>query len=323
MDRADRKQALVAGYLAKRIFAAVITVWFIATATFFGMHSIPGNPLADEKAVNESIRINLEKRYGLDKPVTEQYLIYLNNMLHGDFGISYTQKNRRVNDIIREHFPVSALLGLLALFFAIVGGIVWGALTALYHNRTIDHVAMLVIVAAISIPSFVIATLVQLGILKLNQITASNILPVAGWGEFRHMLLPALVLGLGTQAYLARLMRSSMLEIKNNDFIRTAKAKGLSPTRIFFSHQLRNAILPVISVLGPAIASITTGGFVVELIFTIPGLGRYFVEAVQQLDYTVIMGTTVFYGAFLVCIVLVVDILYALLDPRIRLEREA
>ena len=155
---------------------------------------------------------------------------------------------------------------------------------------------------------------------KLNEVTGVALLPVAGWGTLRHMLVPSMVLGLGTMAYLTRLMRSSMLEIVNSDFIRTARAKGLPPTRIFLKHQLRNAILPVITVLGPAIATITTGGFVVELVFAIPGLGRYFVEAVQQLDYTVIMGTTVFYGAFLVLMVIVVDLVYGLIDPRVTLE---
>ncbi|MEQ9005044.1 MAG: ABC transporter permease, partial [Pseudomonadales bacterium] len=170
------------------------------------------------------------------------------------------------------------------------------------------------------VPSFVFAALGQLALVNLNDLLGVSLLPVAGWGTVWHMLVPSLVLGLGTMAYLTRLMRSSMLEIVNADYIRTAKAKGLPPTRIFSRHQLRNAILPVITVLGPSIAAITTGGFVVELVFAIPGLGRYFVQAVQQLDYTVIMGTTVFYGAFLVLMVIVVDLLYGVVDPRVRLE---
>ena len=307
-------------YSLKRLVQGVITVWFIATATFIAMHSVPGNPLANEKAVTAEIRANLEAKYGLDKPPFEQYLIYMGNLARGDFGISFTQQNREVNDIIREHFPVSATLGILAIVFAGLGGVLCGALTALYRNRLPDIVIMFLVILGISVPSFVVAAISQLSIVNLNALFDMSLLPVAGWGTIRHMLVPSLVLGLGTMAYLTRLMRSSMLEIVNADFVRTAKSKGLPATRIFTNHQLRNAILPVITVLGPSIAAITTGGFVVEFVFAIPGLGRYFVQAVQQLDYTVIMGTTVFYGAFLVFMVIVVDLLYGLVDPRVRLE---
>ncbi len=307
-------------YTLKRLIAGVITVWFIATATFIAMHQVPGDPLMNDKAVSAEIRANLEAKYGLDKPVTEQYFIFLGNMLTGDFGISFTQQNRKVNDIIRDHFPVSATLGLLAIFFAATGGVLWGALTAVYRNRLPDIIIMFLVILGISVPSFVFAALGQLFLVNLNSLAGQSIIPVAGWGTFSHMLMPSMVLGLGTMALLTRLMRSSMLEIVNEDYIKTARAKGLSPTRIFFRHQLRNAILPVITVLGPQIAAITTGGFVVELVFAIPGLGRYFVQAVQQLDYTVIMGTTVFYGAFLVLMVIIVDILYGFIDPRVRLS---
>ena len=307
-------------YVLKRLLQGVITVWFIATATFVAMHNVPGDPLADQRATNEVIRANLEARYGLDKPVTQQYFIYLGNMLRGDFGMSFTQQNREVNDIIREHFPVSAALGILAVTFAGLGGVLWGALTSLYRNRLPDYIIMFLVILCISVPSFVFAALGQWMLVNLNSVLGASILPVAGWGTVAHMILPALVLGLGTMAYLTRLMRSSMLEVMNADYIRTAKAKGLTPTRIFSHHQLRNAVLPVVTVLGPAIAAITTGGFVVELVFAIPGLGRYFVQAVQQLDYTVIMGTTVFYGAFLVFMVILVDIIYGWIDPRVRLK---
>ena len=307
-------------YTIKRLIQGVITVWFIATATFLAMHSIPGDQLTSDKAVSEEIRKNLEAKYGLDKPLAEQYVIYLSNMLQGDFGISFSQENRSVNDIIREHFPVSATLGILAIAFAGLGGILFGALTALYRNRLPDIVIMFLVILGISVPSFVFAALGQLALVNLNDLFGTSVLPVAGWGTVLHMVAPSLVLGLGTMAFLTRLMRSSMLEIVNSDYVRTANSKGLPPTRIFLKHQLRNAILPVITVLGPSIAAITTGGFVVELVFAIPGLGRYFVEAVQQSDYTVIMGTTVFYGAFLVFMVIVVDLLYGLVDPRVRLE---
>ena len=307
-------------YALKRLLQGAVTVWFIATATFFAMHMVPGDPLASDKAVSDKIRANLEAKYGLDKPLPTQYGIYMGNLARGDFGISFTQENRRVNDIIREHFPVSATLGILAVMFAAVGGILWGALTALNRNRMPDIVIMLLVILGISVPSFVFAALGQLTLVNLNNLLGFSLLPVAGWGTVAHMLVPSLVLGLGTMAYLTRLMRSSMLEIMNSDFVRTARSKGVPASRIFTHHQLRNAILPVITVLGPSIAVITTGGFVVEIVFAIPGLGRYFVQAVQQSDYTVIMGTTVFYGAFLVLMVIIVDLIYGVIDPRVRLE---
>ena len=314
------KRGDMLNYILKRVLSGVVTVWFIATATFMAMHAVPGDPLSSEKEVSPEIRKNLEKKYGLDKPVTVQYVIYLGNMLKGDFGISFTQQNRMVNDIIREHFPVSAILGILALIFAAVGGILWGALTALYRNKLPDIVIMFLVILGVSVPGFVFAALSQITIVLINKASGTSVFPVAGWGSIMHMWVPAFVLGIGTMAYLTRLMRSSMLEVINSDFIRTANAKGLSALRIFFVHQLRNAVLPVVTILGPAIATITTGGFVVELVFAIPGLGRYFVEAIQQMDYTVIMGTTVFYGAFLVVMVTTVDIIYAYVDPRIRLK---
>ena len=307
-------------YTLKRLLAGIVTVWFIATATFTAMHMVPGDPLMNDKAVSAEIRANLERKYGLDKSAPEQYVIFMKNMLSGDFGISFTQQNRQVNDIIRDHFPVSATLGIMAIFFATIGGVLWGALTALYRNRLPDIIIMFLVILGISVPSFVFAALGQLLLVNINSLFGASIIPVAGWGTLSHMLMPSMVLGLGTMALLTRLMRSSMLEIVNEDYIRTARAKGLSPSRIFFRHQLRNAILPVITVLGPQIAAITTGGFVVELVFAIPGLGRYFVQAVQQLDYTVIMGTTVFYGAFLFLMVILVDILYGFIDPRVRLS---
>lgn len=308
-------------YFAKRLLLGLVTIWFIASATFFGMHAVPGDPLAGDKAMTPQIRANLEAKYGLDQPLGTQYVIYLGNIARGDFGISYTQENRRVNDIIREHFPISATLGILAIIFAGLGGVLWGALTALYRNQWPDVVIMFAVILGISVPSFVVAAISQWSLVGLNLAAGTTILPIGGWGSVWHMLVPALVLGLSTMAYLTRLMRSSMLEVVGTDYIRTAKAKGLPPTQIFSRHQLRNAILPVITVLGPAIAGITTGGFVVEIVFAIPGLGRYFVQAIQQLDYTVIMGTTVFYGAFLVFMVILVDLFYGLIDPRVRVDQ--
>jgi ABC-type dipeptide/oligopeptide/nickel transport system permease component len=271
--------------------------------------------------VPPEIRAALLAHYGLDQPLPVQYLRFFNTMLHGDFGLSFTQKNRAVNDIIRAHFPVSAELGCLALLFATTGSILWGALAARWHRRWPDYLIMAVVVAGISVPGFVFAALTQVAVLRINQ-TLLTQFPLAGWGTWQQMLLPALILGLGTMAYMTRLMRSSLLDVQQAQYIRTARAKGLSATRIFWVHALRNAVLPVLSLMGPAIAAITTGGFVVETVFAIPGLGRYFVQAVQQLDYTVIMGTTVFYGSFLVLMVLLVDLLAGLVDPRIRLQEQ-
>ncbi|MBI3535605.1 MAG: ABC transporter permease [Deltaproteobacteria bacterium] len=285
------------------------------------MHFVPGDPISGNKAMSIEIRKNLEKKYGLDQPVLKQYLYFLGNMAQGDFGISFTQQNRSVNDIIESHFPVSAGLGILALIFATAGGVLWGTLAALYRGKVSDQLIMFGVILGISVPSFVFAALGQFLLTELNKYFGYTILPVAGWGSILHMLLPALVLGLGTMAFLTRLMRSSLLEVVNQDYIRTAKAKGLNSFRIFFAHELRNGILPVVTYLGPAIAFLTTGGFVVETVFAIPGLGRYFVQATQQLDYTVIMGLTVFYGAFLVGMVVLVDILYGFIDPRISLAK--
>ncbi|NDD92294.1 ABC transporter permease, partial [bacterium] len=295
-------------YVLKQLLSGVITVIFIATATFFAMHAVPGDPLLQGKAVTPEIRKNLEAKYGLDQPLIKQYSVFMTNMLKGDFGISFTQHNRSVNDIIREHFPISAILGIFAILISAGGGILYGSLTALYRNKWPDRVIMLFVILGVSVPSFVVASIMQLMVTEANKRFGIQLFAVAGWGGMTHAVLPALALGLGTMSFLTRLMRSSMLEVVNTDYIRTARAKGVSPVRIFFSHQLRNAVLPVITVIGPAIADITTGGFVIESVFAIPGLGRYYVQAVQQLDYTVIMGLTVFFGAYLVAMVILVDI---------------
>jgi ABC-type dipeptide/oligopeptide/nickel transport system permease component len=312
----------MAVYALRRLAAGLLTVFFIATATFAAMHLVPGDPISTEKGMSPEIRANLERRYGLDRPVIVQYGVFLGNVLRGDFGISFTQQNRSVNDIIREHFPVSAKLGVLAIAFATAAGVLFGSASALARGRLGDRALMFLVILAISVPSFVFAAVAQFLLTELNRLAGFTVLPVAGWGTLRHMLLPALVLGLGTMAFLTRLMRSSMLEVVHQDYVRTARAKGLPPSRIFLSHQLRNAILPVVTFLGPAIAGITTGGFVVESVFAIPGLGRYFVQAVQQLDYTVILGLTVFYGSFLVLMVIAVDLVYGLVDPRITVARD-
>jgi ABC-type dipeptide/oligopeptide/nickel transport system permease component len=308
-------------YVLLRLGYALVTIWFVATATFFAMHLVPGDPLANEKSVPPQIYANLRTYYGLDKPLLEQYTIYMRNLARGDLGVSFTQQNRAVNDIIREHFAVSASLGVVALALAFGGALVLGSIAALWRRKLPDRLTMLAVLVAVSVPGFVFAALSQLAILNFNQWLDINFLPVAGWGTPRHMLAPAFVLGLGTMAYLTRLLRGSLIDSSTQSFMMAARARGLAPWRCFFRYQLRNALLPVLSVMGPMITGITTGGFVVEQVFAIPGLGRYFIQAVAQLDYTVIMGTTVFYGAFLVLMVLAFDLLYGIADPRIRLTR--
>lgn len=309
-------------YLLKRLAIAVFTVWFIASATFFAMHLVPGDPLAGDKALPPEIQQQLEHHYGLQLPLRQQYLCFLGNVLRGDLGYSYTQKNRAVNSIIREHFPVSAALGLLALALATLLAIAAGSLAARFYQRPLDWGVMALVIFCISVPGFVLAALAQYALLLINQHSASQ-WPIAGAGSWQHLLVPALVLGLGTMAYMTRLMRAQLLASAHAEFVQSAQARHLSPLRRFWRHQFRTAVLPVIAVMGPAVAALTTGGFVVETVFAIPGLGRYFIQAVQQLDYTTIMGTTVFYGAFLVLVVLLLDLLYALLDPRVRLGESA
>jgi ABC-type dipeptide/oligopeptide/nickel transport system permease component len=304
-------------YILQRLVLGVAALAMIATITFFLMHAVPGDPLRQEKNVPESVRKNLEVKYGLDRPLLEQYGLYMKRMfIEGDFGISFKQENRTVNEIIEEHFGVSALLGLMALIFAIAVGPALGIIAALNRNKAPDYVSMVIAVLGISIPSFVLAYFLQ-----FIFATKLKILPSGGWDEFSTMILPALSLGMIVMASLARLMRSSMLDVVQQDYIRTARAKGLRLMQIIVMHQIRNAILPVVIYIGPLIATVLTGSFAIEKVFGIPGLGQFFVNSVQELDYTVIMGLTVFYAGFAIAVILVVDLLYGIIDPRIRLAK--
>lgn len=297
----------------------IVTVFVVATLTFTAMHLVPGDPLLEERVMSKEVRANLEAKYGLDKPVMIQYAVFLKNLLHGDFGLSFIQKNRSVNDIIKGHFPISALLGILSLLFALLFGIIFGALAALYKNRPVDTIIGALILLGFSIPGFVVAAFGQLAIIEINEHFQKSILSIGGAASISDLIIPAIFLGLSTMSSLTNFMRSSMLEVISADYIKTAKIKGLSSMYILLRHQLKNSILPIVTFIGPAIAAITTGTFVIESVFAIPGLGRYFVQAVQQLDYTVIMGLTVFYGSYLVLIMIAVDILYGFIDPRIRI----
>lgn len=303
-------------YILRRFTAALLALWVIITLTFFLMHAVPGSPFNDERTTNEAVRKNLEAHYHLDQPLSVQYVIYLKSLLSLDLGPSIKQK-ASVNDLLARGFPVSFELGTVTLILAILSGIVLGVLAALRHNGIIDYTAMTIAVLGISIPNFVMATLL-ISVIAVKY----EWLPVATWASWKHMILPALALSTGPMAIIARLTRSSMLDVLTQDYIHAARAKGLSPVKIVVKHALRNALMPVVTILGTLIASILTGSFVIEKIFAIPGMGKYFVDGINHRDYPVIMGTTVFYSAFLILMLFIVDITYGILDPRIKLHKK-
>ncbi len=303
----------------RRILALFPVLFVISIVTFLLMHSVPGSPFATEdKPLPPQIKANLDAYYGLDRPLVTQYLSYMGNVLRGDLGPSYLQRNRTVNDIIRQHLPPSAVLGMLALGVALALGVPIGVLSAVKQNTALDYLGMFVAIAGVSVPAMTLGPLLIWGFaLELGW------LPVARWGTWQQAVLPSITLGLGSAAILARLTRASMLQTIHQDFIRTARSKGLSEQRVITKHALRNALVPVITVIGPLFAALVTGSMVVEQIFAIPGLGRYFVDSVASRDYPVIMGTTLLYAVVLVLSNLVVDLSYNLIDPRMRLEDSA
>ncbi|MBT2692472.1 ABC transporter permease [Bacillus sp. ISL-55] len=304
-------------YILKRLGSMAVTLLVIITLTFFLMHSIPGSPFNEERATSEAVQKNLESFYHLDEPLYVQYFIYLKSIATFDFGPSIKKSSQTVNEMLGRGFPVSFELGMITLIVAIFSGILLGIIAALRHNGLIDYLAMTVAVVGISVPNFVMATLL------IQQLAVTwEILPVATWTSPKHMILPTLALATGPMAIIARLTRSSMLEVLTQDYIRTAKAKGLSPVKIVFKHALKNALLPVVTILGSLAASILTGTFVIEKIFAIPGMGKYFVESINQRDYPVIMGTTIFYSTVLIMMLFLVDLAYGILDPRIKLHKK-
>lgn len=307
----------MAKYIGQRLVAMLITIWVITTLTFILMKAIPGSPFNEERNTNESVQRNLEAYYKLDQPLIIQYFDYMKSLVTFDFGPSIKQPSQTVNDLIGRGFPISFELGMLALLVAVVSGILLGIFAALKHNGFIDYLAMTLAVLGISVPNFVLASLL------IQQLAVTyKLFPTATWTSPMHMVLPTLALAVGPMAIIARLTRSSMIEVLTQDYIRTAKAKGLSPVKIVFKHALRNALLPVITILGTLVAGILTGSFVIEKIFAIPGMGRYFVESINSRDYPVIMGTTVFYSIFLIVMLFLVDIAYGILDPRIKLHKK-
>ncbi|NLB19407.1 MAG: ABC transporter permease [Clostridium sp.] len=304
-------------YLFKRILMSIVTIWAVITITFVLMHSVPGNPFRKEGKMPAVIYENLQKKYGLDKPRFEQYTIYLGNILQGDLGDSMKSRVETVNDMVKRGFPVSATIGGQALLIALIFGPLLGVIAALYQNKFPDYLAMVIALIGISVPSFIMGTL-------FIQFIAKNIpgIPIGGWGTFAHTILPSIALASMPMATMARLMRSSMLEVLNQDYIKTAQSKGLKRSAVIIKHAVRNAILPVVSALGTIVSNLVVGSFVIEKIFGIPGLGYFFVSSISNRDYPLIMGTTIFYAIILVSMLFIVDLAYMAIDPRIKLMKE-
>jgi len=301
-------------FVAKRVWVSLIMLFLLVTISFFMVKLIPGSPFTSEK-MQAGNKAAIYAYYGLDKPVWQQYLTYMGNLLQGNLGTSYKIRAVSVNQIISSAFPYSLDLGLRALGFALTMGLLLGILAAYRRGRAVDSFSMVVAIIGTSVPSFIVGFFIQYFFaVKLKWF------PVAQYEGFAHTVLPTFALGLGMLATIAKYTRTSMLEVISSDFVKTADAKGLSKPRIILVHQLRNALMPVVTLLGPMVASVITGTFVVENVFAIPGLGRHYVTSVQNLDYTLITGLTIFFAAMLVAMNLIVDIVYALIDPRIRME---
>ena len=305
----------MAGYLIKRVLMALLALLIITCVTFVVMNLVPGGPFLSEKAPSPEVLAALEAKYGLDKPLGEQLVNYLKDLLHGDLGVSFRmQKNRPVTTIIGEMFPISAKVGVFAVLNAVILGIPLGCLAAYNRGKPIDSILRVIMTLGISIPSFVVATLL-LVLFSVNL----KILPGTGLASWKNYLMPCFALSFYPMCYIGRMTRSSMLDAINADYIRTARAKGLPSRRIIFKHALRNSLIPVVTYIGPMTAYILSGGFVVEKVFSIPGLGRYFIQSILNRDYPIIMGTTIFLAAFVIVMNLLVDVLYKVIDPRITL----
>lgn len=302
-------------YVLKRFLVAIPVLWIIATLTFCLVRVVPGGPFDAEKNLPPQIIANIKAKYHLDKPVYEQYFLYMERLAHGDLGVSYKYVNRTVNDILFDAFPVSLQLGIFGLLLAIAMGVPLGTVAAVNRGRLPDAIAMFLTTVGVSLPGFVVGALLIL-VFGLYL----KILPVALWESSRHMILPSLTLALGPAAYISRLTRASVLEVLEKDWVRTARSKGLSARATIVKHVLRNALVPVATVLGPLTAILITGSFVVEYIYAVPGMGRFFITAVSNRDYDLIIGTTLIFAALLIVSNAVVDIVYHLLDPRMQTE---
>ena len=302
-------------YIVKRILLAIFTVWVVITVTFFVMHSVPGGPFVGEKATTPAVQAAMEAKYGLDKPLSTQYFTYLKDIITKfDFGPSLKQRGRMVIDIIADGMKTSAKLGVIAAALSAVVGIVFGAVAALRRNKPSDRIIMVITTAFVSMPSFIMGSLLlAIFAIKLKLLPANGSTPAG-------LVLPIVTLALYPMAYITRLTRSSMLDVLGQDYIRTAKAKGVSGAKIIFGHALKNSLIPVLTYLGPMLAYIVTGSLVVEQIFAVPGIGRAFVSSITNRDYPMIMGTTIILAALIVIMNLITDILYKVVDPRITLE---
>ena len=304
-------------YFIRKFFLLILSLFIVATATFFLMQAAPGDPFMQEQAIPEEIMRSMYAHYGLDQPWYIQYVKYLKGLVTWDLGPSFKYEGRTVNDIIREGFPVSFVLGLEAITIALFSGVTLGTFAAVKRSRWQDNLAMILAVVGISVPNFIMATFLQyLFSMKMD------LLPVARWGSLAHSVLPALSLAALPTAFIARLTRANMVEVLEQDYVQTARSKGLSTQQVVFKHVLKNSLLPVLTYLGPLTSAILTGSFIVEKIFGIPGLGGWFVNSITNRDYTVIMGVTVFYSALLMLCVLIVDLMYTVIDPRIRFENK-
>ena len=305
----------MAKYIVKRLLLAVLTIFIVATLTFFLMNAVPGGPYEAEKAISPAAKAALEAKFGLDQPLFKQYLTYMKNILHGDFGPSLKQRGREVIDIIMAKFPVSAKIGGLAVLSALIIGIPLGCISALNRGKFADSAIIVIATIGIAVPSFVVCSLSMLVFgVKLR------LLPTMGLTSWKHFVMPVFALAFYPTAYITRLMRSSMLDVLGQDYMRTARAKGVSEFISLFKHALRNAILPIITYCGPMLAYTLTGSFIVEKVFTIPGLGGEFVSSITNRDYMMIMGTTIFLATLMVVMNVIVDILYKIVDPRINLK---
>ena len=302
-------------YIIKRVISAIITIWFIMTLTFILMKAIPGDPFASEKMADPVIIENIKAKYGLDKPLIEQYGKYRYDYAHGDFGISYMKKGLTTNGIISAGFPYSLRIGIWASVMVLALGIFFGIIAALRQNKIVDRVLMILATLGATIPSFVFAT----GFLFVFSKILGWV-PSFGVDNWKGYIGPVVVSALFSLAYVVRLMRTSTLDVLSQDYIRTARAKGLPEWRVLGKHVMRNAILPVVTYIGPMLAALITGSFVVEKVFGIPGIGNLFTNSILNRDYTLIMGITVFFAVILVICILVVDILYVLIDPRIKYQ---
>lgn len=304
-------------YLAKKVFILLLSLWCVVTATFFLMHAIPGDPFIGDRVIPQEVLDSLYAYYGLDQPLWAQYVKYIKGLLSGELGPSIVYQGRTVNQFIAEGFPISAQLGLQALFLSIPSGILLGTIAAMRRGEWQDNFAMAVSTIGVSVPNFVLSSLFQfIFCVKLH------LFPVARWGGLEHTILPTLALAALPTAFIARLTRSNMVEVLQQDYIKTALAKGLPLFRTSIRHGLRNALLPVLTYLGPVTSSIMTGSFMIEKIFAIPGLGQWMIHSINGRDYPMIIGLTVFFSSFLMVSVFLVDILYTLLDPRIRFREE-